>query len=117
MKYVLIAAVIVLACNSQQQKSISVIEKKDSVVIEKKKEPKVDSSWLRLQNTLRFLDSNRKYYDLAFSYDMKKRDNEILYYRTEDEKYRLLANKYDALRVKYAKICNRWSDSLQGNVQ
>jgi hypothetical protein len=92
MKYSLILLLTLLAFYSKQAKA-------------QKKSP--------LDNALRYLDSNLRYGRMSMDYKSKRDSTVILYYKTEDEKFRIQANAFDALRVRYAKKANLFYDSLQ----
>jgi exonuclease VII small subunit len=79
----------------------------------KQSQIKLSESQKKLGNAIRFLDSNLKYYSIAAGYERRRDQMGIIYLRTGEDKYRVLANKYDSKRVAAAKKCNRYSDSIK----
>jgi len=70
----------------------------------------------RIGLSLKYLDSNRHYYRLALDNERLANKAQLDYLASGGEKkYERRFYKYDNLRVKYAKICNKWDDSLKNN--
>lgn len=97
--------------------SVPVMATRDTVATVKPEAPKPSNMMAKLENQLRYLDSNRYYYHKAMAYKEKRDEMEILYLRTEVDIYRIKGNRYADLAHKYGRKANAWNDSLQKNAQ
>lgn len=114
-KIILILAIAFVGCNDSAKRPEIIVESDSTYKEINIPTDSIDKEFKEQNDRIKYeldrIDSNLKYYQLAQKYERKVNEMQIRYLQTEDEKYHRLFDKYEAIRVKYVRLCNKYSIS------
>lgn len=108
MKYFLVFSFMYISCNGAVKQQESLID--SSIVNTRKSVDSLTISVQQAQNRLFFILAIRQKRD---SFLFKKYENEVLYYQTENDKYRVKANKMIDSVNKYVTIMDSIAKTIK----